>query len=94
MENATCVTKFVKNYTSFCLLGFLNTARQAVDQVLPPTPDKSKAVPLTGRWSPQLTARADRFMFGGRPEPAAAPDQDAAHQRGSDFEGQRETHDC
>lgn len=56
-----------------------------------PSPDKSEAVPLTDRWSPQLTDRAMRFMFSGRPEPAAAPARGAARRRGSHFEGRRDT---
>ncbi len=45
-----------------------------------PSPDKSEAVPLTDRWSPQLTDRAMCFMFSGRPEPAAAPAQAAEEE--------------
>lgn len=56
-----------------------------------PSPDKSEAVPLTDRWSPQLTDRAMRFMFSGRPEPAAAPARGAARRRGSHFEGRCDT---
>lgn len=52
-----------------------------------PSPDKSEAVPLTDRWSPQLTDRAMCFMFSGRPEPAAAVAQGAARRGGSHFEG-------
>lgn len=56
-----------------------------------PSPDKSEAVPLTDRWSPQLTDRPMCFMFSGRPEPAAAPVRDAACRGGSHFEGQWDT---
>lgn len=57
----------------------------------PPSPDKSEAVPLTDRWSPQLTDRAIRFMFSGHPEPAAVPARGAARRRGSHFEGRCDT---
>lgn len=56
-----------------------------------PSPDKSEAVPLTDRWSPQLTDRAMRFMFSGRPEPVAAQAQGAARRGGSHFEGRCDT---
>ncbi|ROI81855.1 hypothetical protein DPX16_22090 [Anabarilius grahami] len=52
---------------------------------------KSEAVPLTDRWSPQLTDRAMCFMFSGRPVPAAAPAQGAARRGGSHFEGRCDT---
>lgn len=56
-----------------------------------PSPDQSEAVPLTDRWSPQLTDRAMCFMFSGRPEPAATPAQGAARRGGSHFEGRCDT---
>ncbi len=65
--------------------GFLRNAKwgtwQPPYRICPaPSPDKSEAVPLTDRWSPQLTDRAMCFMFSGRPEPAAAPAQAAEEE--------------